>query len=384
MKGYLHKIGKVWYTTVDLPKLPGGKRRQKEIKLGALSKSDAQAKEREVLREIESHPVFEVANQTVEQFLITWLSHMAPSSTSQPISPKTYERYESIVRNQLIPSLGSFPLAKLNPRLITEMQTNLRRQGLSGTTCLHVHRVLHTALNFGVKALKIIKTNAASEVRPPKPCARRLDVDEKGIIMVLEATRGTRLEAPVVLAATTGVRRGELLALKWQGVDFERKRLVVSESLEETKEFGLRFKTPKSGKVRVVPIADALVCALNAHKAKQNEERLRLGRAYSDQGLVFCNEDGSPWPPDTLTKQFASAAKKVGMSGFRLHDVRHCFASISLKQGTSVKEVSELLGHSSPMVTLSTYAHAMEGVAREAVNRLADSLLPTEAATGPS
>lgn len=128
--------------------------------------------------------------------------------------------------------------------------------------------------------------------------------------MVLEATRGTRLEAPVVLAATTGVRRGELLALKWQGVDFECKRLVVSESLEETKEFGLRFKTPKSGKVRVVPIADALVCALNAHLAKQNEERLRLGRAYSDQGLVFCNEDGSPWPPDTLTKQFASAAKK--------------------------------------------------------------------------
>ena len=113
----------------------------------------------------------------------------------------------------------------------------------------------------------------------------------------------------------------------------------------------------------------------DAHKTKQNAERLRLGPAYADQGLVFCNEDGSPWPPDSLTKQFASVAKKVGMKGFRLHDVRHCFASISLKQGTSVKEVSELLGHSSPLITLSTYAHAMEGVAREAVNRLADSLL---------
>ena len=103
--------------------------------------------------------------------------------------------------------------------------------------------------------------------------------------MLLEATKGTRLEAPVVLAAMTGVRRGELLALRWQGVDFERKRLVVSESLEETKQFGLRFKAPKSGRVRVVPIADALVGALSSHKAKQDAERLRLGRAYADQGL---------------------------------------------------------------------------------------------------
>lgn len=384
MKGYLHKIGKVWYTTIDLPKLPGEKRRQKEIKLGALSKSNAQAKEREVLREIENHPVFEIPNVTVERLLSSWLSHMAPTATSQPISPKTYERYASIVRNQLIPNVGTFPLAKLNPRIITEMQTKLRQQGLSGTTCLHVHRVLHTALNFGVKTLRIVKTNVASEVRPPKACIRRLDVDEKGIVMLLEATKGTRLEMPIILASMTGVRRGELLALRWQGVDFERKRLVVSESLEETQEFGLRFKGPKSGRVRVVPIADALVDSLSTYKAKQNAERLRLGPAYADQGLVFCNDDGSPWPPDTLTKQFASVAKKIGMKGFRLHDVRHCFASISLKQGTSVKEVSELLGHSSPLVTLSTYAHAMEGVAREAVNRLADSLLSDRARDGAS
>ena len=126
MKGYLHKIGKVWYTTVDVPKSPGEKRRQKEIRLGVLSKTDAQAKEREVLREIENHPVFEGANITVESLLSSWLSHMSPTATSQPISPKTHERYTSIVRNQLIPNLGRLPLAKLNPRTITEMQTKLR------------------------------------------------------------------------------------------------------------------------------------------------------------------------------------------------------------------------------------------------------------------
>lgn len=132
---------------------------------------------------------------------------------------------------------------------------------------------------------------------------------------------------------------------------------------------------PKSGKVRVIPLADSLAEAFKHHRLRQSQEHLRLGSAYIDQGLVFCNEDRSAWPPDTLTHQLVSLAKMVGMKGFRLHDVRHCFASISLKQGTSVSEVSELLGHSSPSVTLSIYAHAIEGVARAAVNRLADSLL---------
>lgn len=375
MKGYLHRIGKVWYTTVDLPRLRGERRRQKEIRLGAVSKSEAQTKERQVLREIEEQCVFEAPDTTVEQLLNSWLSHTAPTAASQPISPKTHERYVSIVRNQLVPHLGTIPLSKLNPRHITEMQTILRQQGLSGTTCLHVHRVLHTALNFGVKNLRVVKSNAASAVRSPKASIRRLDVDEQSIAMLLAATTGTRLEVPVMLAAMTGVRRGELLALRWQDVDFERKRLVVSRSLEETKAFGLRFKLPKSGRVRVLPIADPLLAALNVHKTRQSADRRRLGAAYADHGLVFCNEDGSPWPPDTLTKQFGAIAKQVGMKGFRFHDVRHGFASISLKQGTSVKEVSELLGHSSPLITLSTYAHTMEGVARDAVNRLADSLV---------
>lgn len=379
MKGYLHKIGKVWYTTVDLPRLPGEKRRQKEIRLGALSKGEAQAREREVLREIEDQPCFEDQNVSLEQLLTSWLLHLAPTIVSQPISPKTHERYGSIVRNQLIPHLGTIPVTKLSPRHLTEMQTKLRQQGLSGTTCLHVHRVLHTALNFGVKTLRIVKSNAASDVRPPKASRRKLNIDENGIILLLEATKDTRLEVPVLVAAMTGVRRGELLALRWQGVDFDHKRLVVSESLEETQKFGLRFKAPKSGKVRVVPIADALLNVLGTHRAQQDAERLRVGAIYLEQGLVFCNDDGSPWPPDTLTKQFASIAKSVGMAGFRLHDVRHAFATISLRQGTSVKEVSELLGHSSPLVTLSTYAHAMEGAARDAVNRLADSLLSKRA-----
>jgi integrase len=94
---------------------------------------------------------------------------------------------------------------------------------------------------------------------------------------------------------------------------------------------------------------------------------------------VFCADDGTPWAPDTLTKEFSSLAQRVGLNGFRLHDLRHAFATISLGQGTSMKEVSELLGHSTPAITMSYYAHTMDGMAREAVNRLAESLLPGSA-----
>ena len=174
----------------------------------------------------------------------------------------------------------------------------------------------------------------------------------------------------------TGLRRGELLALRWsKSIDFERKRLIVRESLEETKIFGLRFKAPKSGKVRVVPLADVVIPILRSHRARQDAEKLKVGPPYHDADLVFCNPDGTPWPPDTFTKQFAQIACFVGMKGFRFHDLRHAFATLTLKNGTSINEVSALLGHSSPLITLSTYAHVIEGVAREAVNVLANVLI---------
>jgi len=135
----------------------------------------------------------------------------------------------------------------------------------------------------------------------------------------------------------------------------------------------------------VIPLALPVIEALRQHKADQERERQDCGAGYSDNDLVFCNPDGSVWPPDSFTKQFAGIAASVGLAGlFRFHDLRHAFASITLKNGASVKEVSTLLGHSSPFLTLSTYAHIMEGMGREAVNGLARSLLaPREGSSPP-
>jgi len=376
LKGSLRKRGKVWYTTFDLPRTSEQPRRQKSIRLGEMSKAEAQRREREVLAEFGDTPHVDDSTRTVGDLLDAWLKYVEPTSKAQVISPNTYVRYASIVRLHLTPHLGDVVLNGLSPGRIAEAYTIVRGKGLSGRSCLHVHRVLHTAFEYGTKTLRWLKENPAASVKAPKVANRVSHIDASMIPALLELTRETPFECPIALTATTGVRRGELLALRWStSIDFERKRLVVSESLEETKMFGLRFKAPKSGKVRVIPIADGMIPVLLAHRAKQNAEKLRRGRHYQDNDLVFCNPDGSPWPPDTLTKQFAELAKNLGVKGFRFHDLRHAFATLTLKNGTPVKEVSTLLGHSTESITLSTYAHVVEGVAREAVNALADDLM---------
>jgi integrase len=376
MKGFLRSRGSVWYTTFDLPRRPGQPRRQKCVKLGRISKAQAQEHERQVLRRYEEAPWTDESTKTVADLLDAWLAYLTPTATSQVISPTTYQRYASIVRLQLKPHLGELPLRRLGAAQIAGAYAKVRATGLSSRSCLHVHRVLHTALAYGTKTLGWLRANPAAAVKAPNASPRVLRIDEQAVTVLLEAAKHTRLECPVALTAMTGLRRGELLALRWStSVDFERKRLVVAESLEETKAFGLRFKVPKSGKARVVPLAEAAIPLLRSYRAAQSAERLKYGPRYHDGDLVFCNPDGSPWPPDTFTKQFARIARAVGMKGFRFHDVRHAFASLTLQNGTSVREVSELLGHSSPVITLSTYAHAIEGVAREAVNVLANKLM---------
>lgn len=132
---------------------------------------------------------------------------------------------------------------------------------------------------------------------------------------------------PIAVAAVTGLRRGELLALRWQHVDLDKSSLYVAASLEHSRAASgrIRFKGPQV-----------------------------------DNDLVFPAHDGSPWPPDTFTAQFSRLAKSLGMRGFRFHDLRHAFASLTFGNGVSIKEVQTLLGHSSPVVTLSVYARSIE------------------------
>ena len=374
MEGYLYQRGKskVWYLRYDAPAIASGKRNQKNVRIGRVTKRQAEAKKRELLRRLDDGSWIEERGWIIlGPFLEEWLA-----SQSQYLAANTHERYSSLVRLHVIPIIGTMRLSKIRPEHIRRVYDVARGKGLSGTTCLHIHRVLHTALNYAVKVERIIQENPVQLIKAPRASEHEMTpMNPDQIQSLIESAKGTRLEGPVALAAVTGLRRGELLALRWANVDLEQHTLFVAESLEQTRACGVRVKGPKSrSSRRRVPLSPEAVELLCVHKTMQEEAR-KQALYYVDNDLVFCNPDGTPWPPDTFTVQFRELANLVGLKGFRFHDVRHAFATLNLANGTPIKEVQLLMGHSTASTTLSVYARAVEGLGREAVNRLSRSLL---------
>jgi integrase len=381
VEGHLYQRGKskVWYLLYDEP-ANTGKRNLRSVRIGKMPKADADAKKREILSAVDKGMAREQAASTpVDAFLNSWMD-----ATRDRLAPRTAERYASIVKLHIVPVIGNIKLSRLTPEHVRRINKAAKEKGLSSQTCLHVHRALHTALQYGLREERILSENVAGRVKAPAVERReRAPVSREQIRYLIEAAKGTQLDVPIAVAALTGLRRGELLALQWKHVDLDKAALFVAASLEHSRAASgrIRFKGPKSKTSRrVIPLAPECERLLRSHKARQEEERGLAGDAYADNDLVFGNPDGSPWPPDTFTAQFTKLAKSVGMRGFRFHDLRHAFASLTLGDGVSIKEVQTLLGHSSPVVTLSAYARSIEGLGRQAVNELARSLLSPERA----
>jgi len=376
----LAKMGSRWssfchtgqYLRYDEPTSLNGKRKQRNVRIGRMSKSNAEARKREILRNLDEG-VSEAPglSNSVGQFLAAWLE-----ARQHSLAATTFIRYKHMVERDVIPVVGKVRLSKVQAEHIEQVYEVARKRGLSERSCLHIHRMLHKAFGDAVRKKGLAK-NVVALVEAPRPEVRELvSVSRDRVRLLIEAAHGTRLEVAVAVSAVTGLRRGEVLALRWRNVDLKKGSLFVAESLEQTRQYGVRFKCPKSkSSKRFVPLSPECVELLRLHKTAQDAAKRDAGVYYDDQDIVFSNPDGSPWPPDTFTVMFSKLAASVGLKGFRFHDIRHAFASLTLADGVSVKEVQTLMGHSSPMVTLSVYARSMEGLGREAVNDLSRSLL---------
>lgn len=373
MEGHLYQRGKgqTWYLRYAEPAQADGKRRPRNVRIGRMSKSSAEAKKRQILRKVDEGILQGDSAGTVEQFFTEWLE-----SRKRNLANTTFVRYKQMIDRDVNPIIGNVCLAKLNDTHIERVQYAAYGRGLSKQSCLHIHRVLHKAFRDAVRRGKLTR-NVVALVDAPSPEQREhVAITPERVRLLIQAARGTRLEVPVAVSAVTGLRRGEILALRWRNVDLKKATLYVAESLEHTREHGVRFKAPKSrSSKRVIPLSRQCVQLLRAYRAEQERKMEEAGPYHTDNDLVFPNPDGSPWPPDTFTMQFAKLAGIVGLKGFRFHDLRHAFASLTLADGVSVKEVQTLLGHSSPTVTLSVYARSMEGLGRKAVNEISRSLL---------
>ena len=371
MKGHIRQRGKgSWAIVLDLGRDANGKRRQKWHAVHG-TKRDAQRELTRLLHEMNTGAYVEPTRMQVRDYLEKWLAHARTK-----VAGKTYERYGQIVQQHLMPALGHHPLAKLQPLHIQQYYSdaleNARlddKGGLSAQTVLHHHRVLHRALRQAVQWL-LLARNPADAVEPPRPERKQIPtLDEREAAALLASLKDTQLYEPTLIALTTGMRRGELLALRWQDIDLDAGTVSVRQSLQQTRE-GVTVKEPKSGKGRTVALPAIAVQCLRRVKVKQAEMRLALGPAYQDSGLAFARTDGRMWEPNSFSSAFAAKVRRSGLPHVSFHALRHAHATILLKRGTNPKVVSERLGHARVGTTLDIYSHVLPGMQEEAAQRI--------------
>jgi len=377
MRGHIKQRAKgSWSIVLDLGRDASGKRKQKWSTVRG-TKKEAQAELSRLLNEVNSGAYVEPSRMLVSEYLKRWLKDYAEPN----VSPKTAERYAQIIRDNINPALGQYQLSKLKPLHIqsfyTDCLTSGRKDGkggLAAQTVLHFHRLLRKAFLQAVK-WQLLARNPVDAVEPPRPQRKQMNaINESETAQLLEKLKGSTLFVPVLMAVTTGLRRGEILAMRWKDVNLDEGRITVNQSLEQTK-IGLRFKSPKTERSRrQVPLPTLTVDLMNEHKRKQNEERLRLGPLYQNNDLVFPRPDGLPMPPDSFSTNFAAFIRRSGLKHIRLHDLRHSHATQLLLQGVHPKIVSERLGHSNIGITLDTYSHVLPGMQEDAVLKIDSSL----------
>jgi integrase len=295
---------------------------------------------------------------TLGDFLDRWEAWAATQ-----VSAKTLERYSELLKHHVRPPLGAARIQKLRTVDFAELYGKLQKSkpeggGLAPRTVGHVHRLLHRVFGHAVK-WGLIQSNPVASAEPPRVQRTEIEILAPGQIKaVLDALRGRPLYHVAVIGLATGMRRGEMAALRWGDVDLDNGMVRVERSLEQTNA-GLAFKPPKTkaGR-RVVSIPPSIVAELRSHWRLQQQQRLMLGagRAGADD-LVLARSDGTPWPPDSLTTAWQKTIAALKLPKVTLHALRHTHASQLIAAGLDVVTVSRRIGHSNPTVTLGVYAH---------------------------
>jgi integrase len=236
--------------------------------------------------------------------------------------------------------------------------------------------MLHKALGDAVRWGHLAR-NPVGLAEPPKPDTPQMKVWlPEQLRAFVEFTQHDRLAAAWLLLVTTGMRRGEVLGLAWDNVDLVNARVAVVRSLTVVNYHDVRLIQPKTAKGRrSVALDPVTVATLQAHRARQLEERLQWGEAWKDAGLVFTRDDGSSIHPQRLTSWFEQRIRDAALPKIRLHDLRHSYATAALAAGIPAKVVSERLGHASVMITLDTYSHVLPSMQEDAANSVAKLIL---------
>jgi integrase len=357
VKGHTRKRGKSWCFVLDIGRDPvTGKRKQKWVS-GFATKKEAEAGLRRALGRLDEGDDPVPAKVTVAELGERWFAHMAAQHKPRPRQRQDYER---ILRVRVLSRIGRLELLKVRPAHCQSILDVIAEEGRAPRTVANARTAMSSMFAYALRG-GLVQVNPVRATTTPTPQAPKLVTpDARQLRELIEAARGTAWEIPVLFAATTGARRGEVLGLKWSRVDLDRARIKIVETLQRVGG-ELVFTPPKTDRsVREVPLPAFAVERLRAHRTAQVERRLALGAGWVDHDLVCERGDGPPCNPDSFTHGAVRIAKAAGMDGVRLHDLRHGVATMLAKSGTPAYVTSKVLGHSSVHFTADTYTHADE------------------------
>ena len=357
MRGHIRRRGeRSWELKFDLgPRDPGTGKRQIRYCSFKGTKRAAQVKLAELVTAANHGSYIEPTKTTVADFVRVRIDQWEASP--EGITARTAQRYRQLTEHQIIPHLGAKPLQKLTRLDIEGWHNALHQAGLATRTIGHAHRVLHQALGDAERDGLVIK-NVCRLHKAPRVAEHETVIvqDVPGFIAKI---RNSRLYVPALLALVTGMRLGEVLALRDRSVDLDKKVIQVREALEETKVHGVRIKTPKTkaGR-RDLTLPEIAIAALSEHRRQLLETRMKLGAGkLPSDALLFSTLEGRPLRPGNVSSDWGEIAASIGMPEITFHALRHSHASQLIASGVDIVTISKRLGHAKPSVTLAIYAH---------------------------
>lgn len=355
--------------------LPDGTRKSYYRK----TRAEASAALTKALRDLAQGLPVSAEKQTVGEYLADWLK-----SVEHDLAPRTVVRYSNHIVQSLTPALGRYRLAKLGPQPIQALYAAKLAQGVAPGSVRQMHAVLRRALGEAAR-LGLTSRNVATLVKAPRAVRHEMQVlsPEEARTLLAEVA-GDRLEALYVLALTTGMRIGEMCALRWTDVDLptlaDRHTKVAALHVRATLRYingdTYFFDPPKTAQSRRrISLSSTAAEALKVHRIRQLEERLVAGATWRDEDLVFTTPIGAAVCANHLGgREFHTLLKRAGLPHIRFHDLRHTCATLLLRRGVHPKVVSELLGHSTVTMTLDRYSHVLPDMQQAAMDAM-DGLL---------
>ncbi|MHB8858954.1 MAG: tyrosine-type recombinase/integrase [Thermoleophilia bacterium] len=309
---------------------------------------------------------------TVGMYLDDWLELVQVS-----LRPSTFRSYQDLIRIHIKPEIGKVKMAKLSPQQIQSLLNKKLKGGLSPRRCEYIYAVLHRALGQGER-LELISRNPARLVCPPRPkkkAAKFLSIDEAQSL--LRAAEGDRMEVLLLVALSTGLRRGELLGLRWEDIDLVGGTLKVRHSLQRG---GILAEPKSAAGLRTIVLPNVTKKALKRHRKRQVQDRLLAGSRWQERGFVFTSIIGTPLCGDNVYKRYRGLLEKAGLPGIPFHSLRHTACSFLAAQGVHPAIAMDVMGHSQVSLTLNVYSHAAIEGKREAAIKMGE-LFRTENAS---